>query len=162
MILILYWYKENSKINVVLEIIQTKCKPGELSPVSIEEMCSFLHKTKCNSFLDTITQLSPINIIFDGAFTLYFSILENSCVVLQINKFSSHYSLTSLWTLLFGLRLTPNPVINSQWEIKYQTVGTLRPQLYNWERKEHISTCFTTSEKVKPECNCVKGIQLSS
>ena len=85
LILVLYWYKRYSEINVSLMISQTKCKTALINLCVLELLCE-ITKIRCQSYINNMTRFSGINLTANH-FTF---ILPNNnigeCLVLQITS----------------------------------------------------------------------------
>ena len=87
LLILLYWYKNYSKINLTLFISTTHCTAIQLDYCTIDESCSPHKMGTCSLLLNHITRHSDITLRYQGSWSTYFFSFQNpGCVILQFKE----------------------------------------------------------------------------
>ena len=99
LILVLYWYKGYSEINVSVMISQTKCKPVFINLCILHILC-FASKIRCLIYINSVTRLSGINLIINSFDSVLYEGNIGKCWVLHfssmLTEFKNVYNLSLL------------------------------------------------------------------
>ena len=108
LILVLYWYKGYSEINVSVMISQTKCKPVFINLCILHILC-FANKIRCLIYLNSVRRLSGINLIIYSFDSILFEGNIGECWVLHFSSMLTEFKNVYNFYLYLFLIQAPIP-----------------------------------------------------
>ena len=149
LLLLLYWYEGHGNISVSLILTQTRCKPVDIDPCRIQDQCNLVSMTytkKCRLYLEELSQLSNAELTHNYHSTLYVSLDDDECPVLQVKQTNTFYH-TAYCSCFFCLQ--PKPTLNASHTFQYEIKASLLQNLlvlgdYIMFKSTPDDFCFTS------------------
>ncbi len=144
-----FWYKYYSDIQVELTLSPTKCVGVQISHRTFFSLCEYpIDKLHCQSYLNKITKDSDLFLTYNRKThkhcQILYSLPADSCFVLQYLRNHSH---PNVFMSISGCQVAPGPIPLSGLEIELHLRASLKPfQMYTHRIKKCGNRSYVKSE----------------